>query len=74
MPGPYSVIWAYNSALHAAGPFDSREKAVGYVGKHRRQGNSKIYQFDLDEEMVYIFGPDHRVEEMCNDDFDEQED
>jgi hypothetical protein len=68
---PYSVVYAVDGEIYKCGPFLSYEEAVDYVRKALKE---EEFDFDLDEQYVYVLTPDHRLIDVTLDDITEGKD
>lgn len=65
---PYSVLYAVEGEIYKCGPFLNFNEAMDYIRKHSSEEFN--FEFDLDEEYVYILTPDHRLMSVSSDDLD----
>ena len=64
---PFSILYTIEyGEIMRCGPFKSEQLAMKYVGEHRYTGNpdQTEYEFDLNEQHVYLLHPDHRMIEL----------
>lgn len=71
---PWSIIYIIQGDLFNAGPFANEQSAMTWANEHRYRGDDDQdeFEFDLDDEHVYLLGPDHRMTELENGDFEDE--
>jgi len=61
--GPWSVFYESVGNIHRIGPFDNRD-AAEQAAKHAQAEG----EFNINDQMVYIVGPDHRMVVLSEED------
>jgi len=61
--GPWSVFYEAEGSVHRIGPFDNQEAAEQAATSAQAEG-----EFDINDQMVYLVGPDHRMFVLSEDD------
>ena len=71
---PWSILYSREGEIYNCGPFATEDSAMAWANDNRYQGadgDQDAFEFDLDDEHVYLLGPDHRIQELSNSDFPE---
>lgn len=68
----YSVIYVGDAEIFKVGPFASEDEAMKWVAENRFTGaaDQLEYEFDLNDQHVYLIGPDHSMTELNESDFE----
>lgn len=61
--GPWSVFYEAEGSVHRIGPFDNQDDAAQAARNAQVEG-----EFDINDQMVYLVGPDHRMFVLSEDD------
>ena len=61
--GPWSVFYEAEGNVHRIGPFDNRHATDQAATSAQAQG-----EFDIQDQQVYLVGPDHRMFLLTEDD------
>jgi len=61
--GPWSVFYEVEGSVHRIGPFDNQDDARQAAMSAQAEG-----EFDMNDQMVYLVGPDHRMFVLFEDD------
>lgn len=72
--GPFSILYARECEIYQCGPFADRQEVMAWANENRFTGNEsqEEYEFDLEDDYVYLMGPDHSLVELNNEDFDDE--
>jgi hypothetical protein len=57
--GSFTILYIADGAMQAIGPFDSDDLAMTGARKAQADG-----EFDINDQHVYLFPPDHRFVEL----------
>lgn len=61
--GPWSVFYEAEGSVYRIGPFDNQDDAQEAATKAQADG-----EFDINDQQVYVVGPDHRMIVLSEDD------
>ena len=61
--GPWSVLYEAEGSVHRIGPFDNQDDARQAATSAQAES-----EFDINDQMVYLVGPDHRMFVLSEDD------
>ena len=61
--GPWSVFYEAEGNIHRIGPFDTQADAEQAAKNANAEG-----EFDINDQQVYMVGPDHRIFALSEDD------
>ncbi len=61
--GPWSALYESEGNIHRIGPFDNQDAAMQAAKNAQAQG-----EFDINDQMVYLVGPDHRMVVLSEED------
>jgi hypothetical protein len=61
--GPWSVFYEAQGSIYRIGPFDAQADAEQAAKNAQAAG-----EFDINDQMVYLVGPDHRMSVLSEDD------
>lgn len=61
--GPWSVFYEASGSIHRIGPFDTQADAEQAAKNANAEG-----EFDINDQQVYLVGPDHRMFLLSEDD------
>jgi len=61
--GPWSVFYEAEASIHRIGPFDNKDDAKQAAKNANAEG-----EFDINDQMAYLVGPDHRLIVLSEDD------
>ena len=61
--GAWSVFYEAEGSVHRIGPFDNQEAAHQAAKNAQAEG-----EFDIDDQQVYLVGPDHRMTILSEED------
>lgn len=63
--GPYSILYTIEyGEIMQCGPFKNEQEAMKYVRGHCYTEGCNEYEFDLNDQHVYLLHPDHRMIEL----------
>ncbi len=61
--GPWSIFYEAEGSVHRIGPFDNQDDAAQAATNAQAEG-----EFDINDQQVYLVGPDHRMLALSEDD------
>ncbi len=61
--GPWSVLYEAEASIYRIGPFDNKDDATKAATSAQAKG-----EFDINDQQVYLVGPDHRIFALSEDD------
>lgn len=67
---PHSIIYAVTGEIMNCGPFKTEVEAMKYVDDHRRKDGVDDWEFNLEEQSVYLIYPSHRQILLSDADFE----
>ena len=67
---PHSIVYTVSGEIMNCGPFKTEVEAMKYVDDRRRKEGVDDWEFNLEEQYVYLIYPSHRQIPLSNADFD----